>query len=145
MKGKYESFWDNDSFAVVGHSEKKRFPYLTYKKLKEQGKKVFPVDPGASDIAGDRAFASLESLPEPVDAVVLEVPPEESEHWVSSAADAGIGDIWIHQRCETPAAVELARGSEMNLCYGTCAVMYLSRGLSIHSLHGWINRRRGIY
>lgn len=145
MQGNYESFWDNESFAVVGHSEKKRFPHLTYKKLKEQGKKVFPVDPGSSEIGGDRAYPDLTSLPEAVDAVVIEVPKEETEAWVEAAAAADVEDIWIHQKCDTPEALELAREKGVNLRHGTCAVMYLSQGFSIHAFHGWVNRRKGTY
>lgn len=145
MPGKYESFWENDSFAVVGHSEKRRFPHLTYKKLKEKGKKVFPVDPGSGEIGGDHVYPDLASLPEQVDAAVIEVPRDEAEAWVGAAADAGIDDIWIHQKCDTPEAVALAREKNLDLRYGTCAVMYLSHGFSIHGLHGWINRRKGTY
>lgn len=145
MSSKYESFWDNDSFAIIGHSEKKRFPHLTYKKLKEQGKKVFPVDPGTGEIAGDKAYPDLASLPESVDAAVIEVPREEAEEWVGAAAAADIDDIWIHQKCDTPEALALAREKNLKLRHGTCAVMYLSRGFSIHAFHGWINRRKGIY
>jgi hypothetical protein len=145
MDSRYESFWENDSFAVVGHSDKKRFPHLTYNKLKQLGKRVFPVDPGSGEISGDRTFPDLTSLPESVDAVVLEVPRDEIEEWVGAAADADIADIWIHQKCETPESLALARERDLNLHHGTCAVMYLSHGFSIHAFHGWINRRKGTY
>jgi hypothetical protein len=141
----YKSFWENDRFAIIGHSGEKRFPSLTYKKLKARGKKVFPVDPDEVEVAGDRSYPDLMSLPEPVDAVVIELPREEVARWVAAAADADISDIWIHQRCETPEAVSLAREQGMNLYYGTCAVMYLSQGFSMHAFHGWVNRRKGIY
>lgn len=145
MPADYRSFWDNGSFAVVGNSSKKKFPLITYKKLKEQGKTVFPVDPVVASIDGDEVFPDLESLPEAVEAVVLEVPRDETELWVSRAADAGIPDIWIHQKCDTPAALSLAREKHLKLFHGTCAVMYLSRGFSPHAFHGWINRRLGKY
>lgn len=38
MQSDYEELWDNQSFAVVGHSSKSRFPYLTYNGLKARGK-----------------------------------------------------------------------------------------------------------
>ncbi|MHB1003373.1 MAG: CoA-binding protein [Thermoleophilia bacterium] len=143
MATDYMSFWDNGSFAVVGNTGKKRFPTVTYKKLKEQGKTVYPVDPLADSIDGDPVYRDLSSLPEAVEAIVLEVPADESEEWVGRAADAGIADIWIHQRCDTPEALSLAREKGISPRHGTCALMYLTRGLSLHAFHGWINRRLG--
>ncbi len=141
----YQQFWKNNSFAVIGDSRKKKFPRLTYGKLKQRGKDVFAVDPGAETVDGDRAYDDLSALPQPVDAVVLEVPAGEAEEWVVAVADAGISNLWIHQHCDTPEAISLAGDRGIELYYGTCAVMYLSEGFSIHAFHGWINRRLGKY
>jgi hypothetical protein len=81
MASDYETFWLKHSFAVVGHEAKKNFPRLTYRGLKKLGKVVFPVDPSAKEIEGDKAYPSLEALPEKVDAVVLEVPKEDTRDW----------------------------------------------------------------
>ena len=141
----YESFWENRSFAVVGHRARKNFPQLTYRGLKKLGKVVFPVDPSADEIEGDKVYADLEALPQHVDAVVLEVPKEETESWVAKAAAAGFKDIWIHMQRETPEALALAKAKGMNVRSGTCAVMYLERGLSYHSIHKWIMKLLGKY
>ena len=77
MPSEYEKFWTHESFAVVGHTAKRGFPKLTYGALRQQGRKVFAVDPSASEIEGDKAYPDLASLPEKVEAVVLEVPKEE--------------------------------------------------------------------
>ena len=108
MPTEHEEFWTNSSFALVGHSAKTPFPVLSYEELKKQGKKVFPVDPSVDEIAGDKTYPDLASLPEKVDAAVLELPKQETEEWVGKAADAGIHNVWIHMNRETPEA--LARG-----------------------------------
>jgi predicted CoA-binding protein len=141
----YETFWDNSSFAVVGHAAKRNFPRLTYRGLKRLGKIVFPVDPSADEIEGDKTYASLEALPEKVDAVVLEVPKEETRDWVERAAQAGIKDVWIHMQRDTPEALELAKAKGVNARSGTCAVMYVTPGLTYHSIHKWIMRLVGKY
>jgi predicted CoA-binding protein len=138
MASNYETFWENRSFAVVGHAEKKNFPVLTYRGLKKLGKVVFPVDPSMDEIEGDKAFADLELLPEKVDAVVLEVPKEDTRDWVAKAAAAGIEDVWIHMQRETPEALALAEAKGLNARSGTCAVMYLTPGFTYHSVHKWI-------
>jgi predicted CoA-binding protein len=145
MPSRREEFWTNESFAFVGHSAKKGFPTLSYTELKKQGKKVFAVDPSVEEIGGERTYPDLASLPEKVDAVVLELPREETEDWVRKTADAGIPNVWIHMTRETPEAVALARERGLNVLTGTCAVMYVKRGFSYHSLHKWIDRLTGKY
>ena len=141
----HERFWAHESFAVVGHSAKKGFPLLTYRGLKKLGKKVFAVDATAKEIDGDRCYADLRELPEPVEAVVLELPKEETLEGLRQAADAGIADVWIHMGTETPQALEFAREQGMRAHSGTCAVMYLTPGLTYHSIHKWVMKLAGRY
>jgi predicted CoA-binding protein len=145
MPTEHEEFWTNSSFAFVGHSAAKGFPTLSYGELKMQGKQVYPVDPSVDEIGGDKAYPDLASLPEQVDAVVLEVPKQETEAWVEKASQAGIRNVWIHMARETPEALALAREKGMKVHTGTCAVMYVKPGLSYHSLHKWINQLLGKY
>ena len=145
MASDYEMFWEKRSFAVVGHLAKKNFPRLTYRGLKKRGKAVFPVDPSAHEIEGDKAYASLEVLPQKVDAVVLEVPKDETRDWIAKAAEVGIKDVWIHMQRDTPEALALAKEKGMNARSGTCAVMYLTPGLTYHSIHKWIMKLVGKY
>ena len=145
MASNHETFWDHGSFAVVGDEKKKNFPRLTYRGLKKLGKKVFPVDPSAGEIEGDTAYADLTRLPERVDAVVLEVPKQDTRDWVARAAEAGIEHVWIHMQRETPEALALAKDKGMNVRSGTCAVMYVTPGLTYHSIHKWIMKLVGRY
>ena len=145
MASNYETFFENNSFAVVGREAKKNFPRLTYQALKDLGKEVVPVDPSAREVEGDQAYADLEQLPLKVDAVVLEVPKEETEGWVARAAKAGIEDVWIHLQRDTPEALALAKEKGINVRSGTCAVMYLTQSFSYHSIHKWIMKMVGKY
>ncbi len=145
MASDYETFFDNECFAVVGDKARQNFPVLTYRGLKKLGKKVFPIDPSVEEIEGDHAYAALDGLPEKVDAVVLEVPKEDTRDWVAKVADAGINDVWIHMGRETPEAVALAHDKGINARTGTCAVMYVTPEFSYHSIHKWIMKRIGKY
>jgi predicted CoA-binding protein len=141
----HELFWKKRSFAVVGHAGKKNFPFLTYRGLKRLGKVVFPIDPSVGEVDGDKTYGDLSGLPEKVDAVVLEVPKGETRDWVARAAEVGIKDVWIHMQRETPEALALAKEKGMNVHRGTCAVMYLTPGLTYHSIHKWIMQLTGKY
>ena len=145
MVSEYESFWQMNAYAVVGHQAAKGFPTLTYRGLKGLGKTVYPVDPSASEIEGDRAFPDLGALPEQVDGVVIEVPKEETLDWVRRSAEAGVQDVWIHMARETPEAVALAEDKGLRLRKGTCAVMYVTPGVTYHSIHKWIMKLLGKY
>jgi predicted CoA-binding protein len=145
MASRLETFWDKRSFAVVGNAAKKNFPHLTYRGLKKMGKTVFPVDPSTEKVDGDTVYADLALLPETVDAVVLEVPKEETKDWVGKVADAGIKDVWIHMQRETPEALELADQRGLDVRSGTCAVMYLTPGFTYHSIHRWVMKLAGKY
>jgi predicted CoA-binding protein len=145
MRSAHERFWENGSYAFVGHSAKRGFPRLSYGELRRQGRKVYAVDPSVPEIEGDRAYPDLASLPEKVDAVVLEVPSEETRTWVERAADAGIRRVWIHMGRDTPEALALARERGLDVLTGTCAVMYVKPGFSFHSLHKWANQLAGRY
>ncbi len=138
MPSDYETFWQFERYAVVGHSTKRPFPRLTYGALKNNQKTVYPVDPSASTVEKDATFADLSALPGPVDAVVIEVPKEESQSWVQKAADAGIKNVWLHMKTDTPEALATAKANGIHLRRGTCAVMYLTHGFSPHAVHGFI-------
>lgn len=145
MPTAHERFWENESFAFVGHTGKRGFPTLSYSELRKQGRKAYAVDPSVEEIAGERTYPDLASLPEPVAAAVLEVPPEETRDWVARAADAGIRHVWIHMGRETPEALALAQERGLDVLTGTCAVMYVKPGFSYHTLHKWLNQATGRY
>jgi len=145
MESRYEKFFENNSFAVVGESASRAFPKLTYNGLKASGKTVFPVDPTVGEVEGDKTYQDLQSLPQKPEAVVLEVPKEKTLEWVKKAADAGIMNLWMHMNTDTPEALALAEEKGMNTYHGTCAAMYAVPGFSFHSIHKWINKLVGKY
>lgn len=145
MRSERERFWDNDSFAFVGHSTEKPFPKLSFGALNEQGRHVFAVDPSITEVEGSRAYDDLASLPEKVSAVVLEVPRAETQGWVERAADAGIKNVWIHMGRDTPEALATARARGLNVQSGSCAVMYVKQGPSYHAIHRGLAKVLGRY
>lgn len=136
----YAVFWDLNSYGVVGNSALKKFPFLTYQNLIRQGKIVYPVDPVLTEIEGQPVYANLESLPEKIDGVILEIPREECLDRIQEAAGAGIRNIWIHQRCESPEALEWGAANGLQILHGTCAVMYLTSVFNAHGIHRAINK-----
>jgi len=145
MASNYETFFDLGSFAVVGHSELKPFPILSYRGLKAMGKTVYAVDPNTTLIDGAATYPELALLPAPVEGLIIEVPKTETRDWIAAAAAAGIKHVWVHMAHDTPEAIALAEEKGINLRTGTCAVMYLNPGLSYHSIHKAIMKLTGKY
>jgi len=79
MPSQHQEFWNHSSYAFVANSAVKPFPKLSFGELKKQGRKVFAVDPSVDRIGDDPAYPDLGSLPERVEAVVLENPRDETE------------------------------------------------------------------
>lgn len=142
MSSIFEQFWERQRYAVVGHSARSAFPKLTYGALKKRGSTVYAVDPEAKEVEGDPAWPDLASLPGPVEAVVIEVPKEETADWIDRAAAAGVKDVWIHMKRDTPEALERAQKHGLTVRTGTCAVQYLDRSFP-HGVHRWFRRLAG--
>ena len=142
MTSIHEQFWLHERFCLIGHSAQKPFPLLSYRALKAKGKTVYAVDPSVDDIDGDRVYSDLKELPESVEAVVIEVPKEETAAWVGKAAEAGCKSVWIHMKRETPEALAIARDRGMTVCTGTCAVQYLRGGFP-HVVHRMLRKLSG--
>jgi predicted CoA-binding protein len=146
MPSFHETFWNNERFAVIGNSADKPFPRLTYGFLKERGSVVFPVDSSAADIDGDPTVPDLSSLPEPVQAAIIEVPKEQTAAWVEAAADAGIEHVWIHQGADTPEALAIGEQRGLKVRHGNCAVMYVTEGFAQgHGIHRFLWKVLGKY
>jgi predicted CoA-binding protein len=145
MASECERFWEAGSYAVIGHQEKRPFPAITYKALRDRGKAVYAVDPGGGQVEGDQTYPGMDALPAPVEAAVLELPKEETAAWVAAAADAGVTEVWLHQMTDTPEAIAAAQERGLRVITGHCAVMYNVEGFSMHSPHKWIWKLLGKY
>ena len=71
MSSNYKTFFDGIKYAAVGNSEKMNFPVLTYRGLKNLSKTIFPVDPKANEIDGDRVYRYISELPGPIDGIIF--------------------------------------------------------------------------
>jgi len=139
-----EEFLAQRRIAVAGVSRSgKKFGNLAYRALKARGYAVVPVHPHAATVEGDRCVASLAALPEPVDGLLLVVPPAVSEALVREAAAAGIRRVWFQPGSFTPALVRLAEESGMVAVAGECIMMHAKPVRSLHGVHRTLRRLLG--
>ena len=86
------------TIAVVGCSPKEeRASYQIAKFLLEQGYHVIPVHPKAQEILGQKAYPSLQAIPEPVDIVDVFRRAEDTPPVAEEAVAIGAIALWLQQ------------------------------------------------
>lgn len=124
------------TFAIVGVSRKKeKFGRSVFTEFKEKGLKVYPVNPNATEIDGQKCYASLKELPEKPDALILTIKPEETEKIVSEAAEAGIKNIWMQNGSESEEAINICNEKNINVVHNHCILMFMEPVHSFHKFH----------
>ena len=105
--------------------------YKLYKFFKDAGyKRVYPVNPNAETVDGDRAYPSLDRLPERPDVVNVVVPPQVSRRVAKEAAELGIKRIWFQPGSEDEEAIRTCLRAGMKVVWGVCMMEEsLKRGI----------------
>ncbi len=124
-----ESFLDRRRVvAVVGASRSpEKWGYRLYKFFKSYYARVYPVNPRAEEIDGDKAYPNLGSLPEKPDIVVMVVPPRVSRSVVREAVSLGVKKVWFQPGSEDEEAIRLCLESGVEAVWGACLMETISR------------------
>jgi predicted CoA-binding protein len=134
-----DEFVAQRKLAIVGVSRGGiKFGNMAFRALKEKGYRVFPVNPNAEEIGGERCYPSLRALPESVDGVLVVVPPKETEQVVRDAASAGISRVWLQQGAESKAAIRFCEENGLKVVHGECILMFAQPVISFHRWHQWL-------
>jgi predicted CoA-binding protein len=107
--------------AVIGASLKPERPaHWISIYLKEHGYKVIPVNPGQSEVLGDKCYKSLSDIPEPVDIVDIFREPGAVAGIVDEAIAKGAKVIWMQQGIVNNAAAEKAKKAGLKVIQNKC-------------------------
>jgi len=96
---KVKDFLNQKTIAIAGVSRnpKGEVGNLIYKRFKETGYNIFPVNPNAETIEGDKCYPNLKSIPQKVNAVFIATNPAISIEIVKQSIEAGVKTIWFHR------------------------------------------------
>lgn len=134
-----ENFLAQKKVAVVGVSRKKtKFGNAIYKELKQKNYQVYPINPNMEAFDGDTCYPDLLSLPEKVDAVVINVPPVQTEKVVREAKEAGINKVWLQQGSQSEDAIKFCKENGINCVSNECILMFAQPSAFIHRAHKWV-------
>ena len=87
---------ETETIAVVGASpDPTKMGHVIPAYLQEQGYRIIPVNPGREEILGERSYATLLDIPDPVDVVDVFRPAEEAPQIARDAIAIGAKVLWL--------------------------------------------------
>ena len=109
------------SVAVVGLSAEWHRPsYFVAKYLQQHGFRVFPVNPRYESILGERCYARLEDIAEPIDMVDVFRRTDDVEPIADSAIAIGAKCLWQQIGVKNEAAAAKARAAGLDVVMDRC-------------------------
>jgi predicted CoA-binding protein len=107
--------------AVVGASDDVAKPAGNIPAyLKAQGYRIIPVNPTRDTVLGERAYASLADIGEPVDVVDVFRPAPEGPDIARAAADIGAKVIWFQPGTQSGEASRIAHDAGVTVVSRIC-------------------------
>jgi predicted CoA-binding protein len=139
-----QGFLAEKTLAVAGLSrDEKSFSATAFKELRTRGYTLYPVNPNAATILGEKCYPSVAVLPGKVGGVLVFTSPAHTEKVVREAAAAGIRRIWIQQGAQSDAAVRFCADSNLPAVTKQCILMYVEPVSSLHAFHRWLKKLFG--
>src|SRR6185503_3956338 len=83
------------SVGLSGNQQKESYGIAAY--LQEQGYQIYPVNPTATEILGEKAYPDLESVPVKIDVVQVFRRPEDVPPVVDDAIKVGAKVVWMQE------------------------------------------------
>lgn len=133
------------TIAIVGASRnEKSFSAEVAKHLAELNYKLWFVNPNyETDEPQNSKVQSIKNLPKDVKHLLVLTPATETEAVVKQAIDKGMDNVWIQQKSETSAAIELALKNNVNLIHHQCIFMF-TQPTGIHKFHHRLKKIFGV-
>lgn len=117
-------------FAVAGVSrDGQAAANFIFKRFKESGREVYPVNPNADTVEGEPCYTSLAALPNAPDAVVVATHPDRAIDVARDCRDLGVSHVWFHRSIDggsfSPEAAALCADYGATVIPGGCPMMHL--------------------
>ncbi|MFC1974176.1 CoA-binding protein [Chloroflexota bacterium] len=107
--------------AIVGLSSKPERPsYRVASYLKEHGYTIVPVNPGISEILGERCYPNLTLIPEAVDVVDIFRASVDVLPIVEEAVKIGAKTVWMQEGIVNEEASAVAREAGLQVVMDKC-------------------------
>jgi uncharacterized protein len=134
--------------AVAGVSrESATAANAIYRKLREGGREVIPLNPGATELEGATCYPDVRAVPGQIDGLLFAAPPRVALEVVRQCAERGIKRIWFHRSFgEGSVSADAVRECEelgIRAIVGGCPMMYCEPVDPFHGCMRWWLTRTG--
>jgi len=106
------------SVGLSSNQEKESYWIVSY--LKEQGYKIIPVNPTATEILGEKVYPGLSAIPGKVDVVQVFRKPEDVPPVVEEAIQIGAKVVWMQEGIVHEEAAQKARAAGLQVVMDAC-------------------------
>jgi predicted CoA-binding protein len=121
------------TIAVVGLSNRGHRPsYGVAAYLQSTGYRIIPVNPGETEILGEKCYARLEDIPEHVDIVDVFRRSEFAPEIVESAIRIGARGVWMQEGVIHAEAAERARSAGLFVIMNSCILKEHIKRFRLH-------------
>lgn len=112
---------ETKTIAVVGASPNETKPaYRIPQYMRSQGYRIIPVNPDHDEVFGERAYASLADIEEPIDLVDVFRPAEEAPAIAHQAVATGARVLWLQVGISSDEAERIATEAGMTVVMDRC-------------------------
>lgn len=109
------------TIAVVGLSSRRTRPsYGVSEYMQSRGYRIIPVNPNESEVLGEKSWATLDDIPEPVDIVDVFRRSECVPEIVDAAIRIGAKGVWLQEGVVHEEAAEKARAAGLDVVMDRC-------------------------
>jgi uncharacterized protein len=128
------AFLRGKHIAVAGVSrEPGQAANAVYRKLRDSGYETFAINPNASEVEGARCYPDLDSVPQPIDGLVVVTHPNISIELVRRCGERGVRQIWFHRSfgegSVSETAIRECQARGIQCIVGGCPLMYCEPGV----------------
>ncbi|MFD0671864.1 CoA-binding protein [Cohnella sp. GCM10027633] len=110
-----------NNIAVVGLSDDpSKVSYMVSEAMQRKGYRIIPVNPKATSILGETAYASLADVPDPIDIVNVFRRPEHTPPIAQEAVAAGAKVLWLQLGIANDEAASIAEAGGLTVIMDRC-------------------------
>ncbi len=142
------TFLQGRRIAVAGVSRQpNQAANAVFRKLRDSGYEVFPINPKASEVEGTRCYGDLGAVPGQLDGVVIATSPDVAVQIVRQCKEQCVRRVWFHRSfgngSVSAEAVRECDANGIDCIVGGCPLMFCDPVDFGHKCMRWWLQRQG--